>query len=378
MLDTIVLTLNSNMYTILDKDKFSPSAKVLDNPSNNFGSKGYIKCVQNPSSVEQKAGNYKPRLSVTKRFVGFGQMDISMKIEFSVPKLLFGNNFDELVDSDFDQIITKLVSSLKEMGVLVFSKVLMSAPISSIHYSKNIPLTDYTTPYTYIRQLSKVSYNGIMDFSQTDYFNGGSGIKTHSNSFELAFYDKVRDLQRSKISPKRSFESNSRLQLNLFEDIKKTNPFEVLRMEVRLNSRAKIKQILKNCQLEIEPTFSQLFSQLVSQKVLNFYIDQTEKGYPQLLKRPWNGPEKFLFDFLNSHPEKSFGTALKYTGMRGLLETMSLQELKQVMKNHSPNFWYSIQKDMKTIKPSVDTDVFRLLRATIDDYKPLRLVDFIG
>ena len=136
MLDTIVLTLNSNMYTILDKDKFSPSAKVLDNPSHNFGSKGYIKCVQNPSSIEQKAGNYKPRLSVTKRFVGFGQMDITMKIEFTVPKLLFGNNFDELIDSDFDKVITKLVTSLKDMGVLVFSKIIMSASVSSIHYSK--------------------------------------------------------------------------------------------------------------------------------------------------------------------------------------------------------------------------------------------------
>jgi hypothetical protein len=36
--------------------------------------------------------------------------------------------------------------------------------------------------------------------SQTDYFNGGSGIKAHSNSHEIAFYDKVQDLKRAKIS----------------------------------------------------------------------------------------------------------------------------------------------------------------------------------
>ena len=69
-----------------------------------------------------------------------------LKIEFSAPKMLFGNNFDELTDSDFPNLLTKLKRTLKEMGVFILEDHLTSAPVSAIHFSKNIPLTDYTIP----------------------------------------------------------------------------------------------------------------------------------------------------------------------------------------------------------------------------------------
>ena len=43
--------------------------------------------------------------------------EIYLKIEFSAPKLLFGNNLEELEEADFDKIINKLQEIIKEREV---------------------------------------------------------------------------------------------------------------------------------------------------------------------------------------------------------------------------------------------------------------------
>lgn len=379
MLDTIVLTLSNNMFTIIDKDRFSPSASGLydrDSGYYRLGGRGNMKCTQNPTSTELRAGIYKPRLTVTKRFNKFGGYDIPLKIEFSAPKLLFGNNFDELTNDDFEPMLAKLVHILKDMGVLVFTQVLRNAPVSAVHFGKNIALTDYTTPYTYISKLRKVDYNGILDMSQTDYFNGGSGIKAHSNSHEIAFYDKVQDLKRAKISPKRAYEADSQLQLGLFDTISHKKPFEVLRMEVRLGKRQKLKQVLKACGTQVEPTFTNMFQLEIAQKVLGFYLGSIEQKYPAILHYPYNDPERFLADFLLANPNKRPDSAWKYLGLRVLLDKMGAPALRQMLGRHRQSVWHSLQTDMKKLANPNKTDVFAFLLEKINQYEPLRLVDF--
>lgn len=142
MIDTIVLTLKQDMYTIFEPDKFSPSTKGLYDTDTGYyrlGGRSYITCKQNPTPSELKKGIYKPRLTVTKRVSRGGTFEIPLKIEFSIPKLLYGNNFDELTDADFTAVIQKLKAVLKEMGVRVFEHFLINAPVSSVHYSKKYP-----------------------------------------------------------------------------------------------------------------------------------------------------------------------------------------------------------------------------------------------
>lgn len=126
------------MLAMVDESRFE---KNLMNSS-----RGYFTLVQNPTSAELKQGIYKPRLTLTHRFNCSGRSERTLAIEFSIPKLLFGNNFDELTDKDFPAVIQKLQLILKDMGVHVFEDCLINAPVSLVHYSKNIPLIDYTTP----------------------------------------------------------------------------------------------------------------------------------------------------------------------------------------------------------------------------------------
>ena len=164
MIDTIVLTLSKSMYYINDPDRFEPSARLILDDKSSLGGRGYIPAKQNPTRTALKNGYYKPRLTLTNRFNHTGRREATLKVELSLPKLLFGNNFDELKDSDFEAVTALLKSRLKDMGVMVWEKFLLEAPVSAIHYSKNIPLTDGTTPHYLISKIkeakiAKLSFN---------------------------------------------------------------------------------------------------------------------------------------------------------------------------------------------------------------------------
>ncbi len=378
MLDTIILTLNHGMFTILERDKFTPSASGLYDQEGGYrlGGRANMKCTQNPTASELRRGIYKPRLTITKRPNRKGGFDIPLKIEFSAPKMLYGNNFDELTDNDFNALTNTLIISLKQMGVYVFEEYLKEAPVSGIHYSKNIPLTDYSTPYTYLKQLEKVNFNAILDTSKTDYFNSGGGIKAHANSYEIAFYDKIQDLRKAKTSPKRAFEKDSQVQLELFDNLRKRKPFDVLRMEIRLGKKQKLKQILFKVGLNFEPTFRNLFKQGVSQKILLYYVDLLEDAYPPILRYQFDDPIKFFNDFLIQNQKKRYSSAFKYVGVRAIMDLLGTSEFRQLLNSHSPSMWYALNKDMKKLVHSDNQDTFSLLKETLTNYQPLKLVDF--
>jgi len=377
MIDTIVLTLKTGMFTILDHDKFSPSTKGLYDASIGYyrlGGRSNITCKQNPTPNELKQGIYKPRLTVTKRINRERNFEITLKIEFSIPKLLYGNNFDELTDADFPAVIQKLKTVLRGMGVYILEKHLANAPVSSVHYSKNIVLTDYTTPYTYLSQLNKLNINKRLDTNRTDFRNEGHSFKYRANSFEVVFYDKIKDLQQAKISEKRAEEKDNALQLGLFDILTKRKPLEVLRVEIRLNKRQKISQILRLIGKDIEPTFADIFSQDTAKKVLLHYINEIEEAYPPLLNYQYDSPKKFFSGFIRSNPNTKLTLPLKMLGLRVLLDEIGVREFREMTKHYGSSAWYSLNKEMKTLIQTDEPSVFSLLREQVNKFEPLKLL----
>lgn len=377
MIDTIVLTLKTGMYTIFEPDNFSPSTRGLTDPTAGYyrlGGRSNITCKQNPTPNELKRGIYKPRLTVTKRINREGNFEIPLKIEFSIPKLLYGNNFDELSDNDFPLVIEKLKTILKEMGVYAYEDSLINAPVSAVHYSKNIALTDYTTPYTYLSQLTKLNINQRLDTNRTDFRNEGHSFKYRANSFEIVFYDKIKDLEQAKISEKRAEEKDNALQLGLFDVLTQKKPFEVLRVEIRLNKRQKINQILKKIGKEVEPTFTNIFSKDTAKKVLLHYINEIEEAYPPLLTYQYDSPKKFFERLLIANPKLKPTQALELTAFRALLEEIGVREYRQMTERHGSYYWYSLNNKMKNLSHRDEASVFSLLRKQLTDFVPMRLL----
>ena len=258
MIDTIVLSLTPDMYQIIDPDKFKPAAHWALLANKNKEARLHYSTItskQNGTKKELLKGIYKPHLTLACHRSIQGIVEPLLKVELSLPKLIYGNNFNELCYKDFTTITDKLVAVLATMGIAVSAENLAHAPVVAIHYSKNIPLTDGSTPYHYINKIKEANVRLSLDTNQTDYRNEGHSYKWHCNSYEVVFYDKIKDLEKARQSSKRAMEKDNELQQHLFKTFEKRCKLEFLRMEVRLNKRAKIKQLFKTLKLNADLTF---------------------------------------------------------------------------------------------------------------------------
>ncbi len=376
MIDTIVITLSEDSFTINDHDRFSPSTEGLYANYYRLGGRSNLSCVQNPTITELRAGNYKPRLTATKRLVKSCNYQVTLKVEFSAPKLIYGNNFDELRNDDFNLIISILRSKLLDMGVSVSEPILAHAPVSSIHYSKNIPLVDYTTPYFYLEKLSKINLNQRLDLNQTDFRNEGHSLKFRANSFEVVFYDKMKDLCKARTSEKRAEEKENVIQMKLFEKVEIQKPFEVLRMEVRLNKRQKLKQVLNKVGTPVEPTFESLFNKEIARKVLLHYMTEMEKGYPAILDYDFSDAKTLLSDIVIGKKKVGLKEALAILGLRTIIAEVGVREFREITKKYSKITWYRLNKEMKEISSVSGQQPFLAIRKCLEEFKPLKLIDF--
>lgn len=372
MIDTIKLTLDNNMFNITDiglfqKDKMNSA-------------RGFFSLVQNPTKSELLNGIYKPRLTLQKRFNVSGRFEPTLSIELSLPKLLYRNNFEELEDNDFQAVAELLQNILKDMGVKVFWKLLINAPVSSIHFSKNIELLDGLTPYTILKEVQKANITQRLDFDQSNFRNEGHLIKYHSNSFEIAFYDKVKDLQKAKISEKRAVEKDNAIQTGLFDDIqlyRKQKPIEILRMEVRLNQRQKIRQILKLTNQKVEPTFQNLFKKDVAKRVLIHFLDEIEEQYPKTLYFNPKSNKDFIAQFIIDNSKAKLKDTVLALGFNRALDEINTRELRELLKKHPKDSWYRFIKQMNSFNYSKNAlNVFEPIRNCIEEFKSLKGVDF--
>jgi len=367
MIDTIKLTIPSKMCTFLDKNMFLPeTTNAL---------RGYKTFVQNPTKSELLRGIYKPRLTITNRFNSTGRSEWTLSIELSLPKLLYGNNFDELSDSDFPKIIELLQGKLKEMGVSVFTALLEKASVSAIHYSKNIPLIDGSTPHYYISKIKDANVPLPLDVNESSYQNDGYGFKWHANAYEVAFYDKIHDLGKAKISGKRAIEKDNSLQLDLFEALQERKQFEVLRMEVRLNNRQKTRKLFRTLGIEAELNFKEMLSTSISRKVLLYYVDEMAKRRPIILNSSANA-KNFLAGLIVENPELGLRKTFAIYGLRQALETMGIRELRGMFQKYSNRSWSKLIAESNRVNIKRLQEPFAMIRSNINTFKPLKLVDF--
>lgn len=371
MIDTVVILLRKDQFTLTDPELFSPSAQWVLQPYTNqlHG----IQSKQNPTKRELALGIYKPCLTLAHRINPLGGSTVSLKIELSLPKLMFGNNFQELRAKDFAALTHKLAQVLANMGIHTTPATLAKAPLSAIHYSKNIPLTDGSTPYHYINKIKEANTKLTLDVNQTDYRNEGHSYKWHCNSYEVVFYDKIKDLEKAQASSKRSLEKDSDIQLNFLDRLQNRNKLEILRMEVRLNKRQKIKQLFKKLGIASALTFKGLFKPTISKKVLLHYIDELESKRPALLDYKMPRDKALLASLIINNPELSPKQILNTYGLSKALELVNLRELRGMFANCNHRSWYRLIADAQKVKLVGTQSPFKNLREFLKKFKTLNL-----
>lgn len=368
MIDSIKIILPPQHFKILKPEKFNPNALLVYQ-------KQVIKAVQTTA----KNTLYLPRATLSRRMNLQGIPEIMLTIESSLPKLLFGNNLEELQLKDFDQIVRILHEKLLMMGIAVRPDNLAQADVTAIHFAKNIVLTSGATPFHYIQKIKAIKTPGHLDHNQTNYRNSGHCFKWHANSYEIVFYDKIYDLQKSITSKKRSVDYYNILNPKILKKLRAgRKKFEVLRMEVRLNKRSKIKQLF--CQLKIKNdlTLRKLFRPAIARKILLHYVDLLENKHHSFLDFTTSNDQSLLSWLIFYNPKLKIKQILQYIGLKKILETMTLDELKKIVSKQQQLNLNKLLKELEIIEmPHTEKNAlaqpFEIIRQQIERYKSIKL-----
>ena len=369
MIDTVCLLIPKDKITSLDLTKSGVPSWSLQSKTEQ-----YEKFVKNPSKKDLDSGLYFPRLTGYKR-KGFAQ-DANVRIEFSVPKLLFLNNLDELENKDFPKVIDTLQDRLKTMGIIVSKIVLQNASISSVHFGKNIKLEDGYTTNHLISEMNKVNLRKSFDFARSRYINDGQSLYAHTTSHQLVIYDKVADLGKDK---KRAIDKDQPLyQQSLFGELKKEEMLEVIRFEVRLNHKQKMNKVLEQLGYPKNPTFKDVFSKEMAQKVVTDYWKKLIKERNLGLFSISLSLKDILRTLYLADRKIKPNRAIYLLGLFMLCKDENgMRELRSIVgKRSHQRTWYRIAKDMQEASELITKNKLRdwvtQIDKKLDEFKPYK------
>jgi len=338
MLDTIILEVTVELKDIIDKSKFRPNAMIFEH------FKGFGKCTNNTTAEDRKRNTYRPKLTLMRR----GEM-IILKTEFSAPKMLFGNNLDEVEERDFIGLVDKLQDCIRMMGVYLRPEQIEKAKVIGFHPSKNIVITNKYTSSFAIRELSKINLNQKMDIERVSFRNEGESIQIYSNRHSVVFYDKIQDLTKPD---KRAIDKdNNALQKSLFEFIKVDKKgLEVLRFEIRLSHSDKMKEVLSEVGFSQEPTFRSIFNKNLCQKIVKLYWERLFFGNLFLFST-YNNPQKVLEMILMKYPKTRIRTAVMLVGLNLLCkDDDGFRGFRKIIDNYkTKNNWHSLRRYLEKL-----------------------------
>ena len=200
------------------------------------------------------------------------------------------------------------------------------------------------------------------------------------NSYEVVFYDKIRDLEKAKRSDKRAIEDDNSMQQNIVDILREQGKFEVLRMEVRINNRQKLKPLLAHLGMVEEVTLMAIFDGNISQSILLHYFDKIEQGRPALLDHKTSD---LLASLVVHNPGMSILKLLAIYGLKKAAEDNGLRELRTIFtgntrSNSSKNrSWQRFLSAMQEhISLTLMESPFVEIRKQLNEFKPLRLKNF--
>jgi hypothetical protein len=272
-----------------------------------------------------------------------------------------------------------LLERLEYYGITVIggSEVVQSARVAGVHYAKNFIFTDYTTARDVIQELQKCDVNSWRDVSASDYTNNGHGYKIHSKYHEIAFYDKMAELRKDKRG-QAVFDTDAQVQLGLFNNRSMVKPFEVLRMEIRLNSSKAIKQQLIKAKLEPSLRLSDVCTQGYSKAVLACHLQDLYAAYPKITEASAADPLQLLSDLYIQNPERSMSTIVNAVGLHALNQQSGARAMKDIVGSKGSQALLRLLKrtNRELHYRSQKAEVFEVLERDLGDFKPLRLENY--
>jgi hypothetical protein len=367
MVDTVKLLIPVPNPLVFDGSRFAPSTLSELVKSTNYG-----KTALNPSPTYAKLGKYMPRLTMFKRPSKTGPV-FQLAVEFSAPKILFDNNFDELTEDDLEPLLAVLQGKLYELlNYRFFKQQLLDADVGAWHPSKNIVFLDYTACQTVLNAIGKLDISRIYDLQKTN-FRDGHVVHIHCNSLDIAFYDKMADLRKSKLSQKRAFEKDGLAQLNLLESLEEYRPLEIFRYEVRFVGKQSIQRAFPDLE---KRTLGTLFKRELCQGILIKHWQKITDSVDLLaldVKQPYELLQNYLEENQDATPQAALAAiagmlVVGQVGATGLRNTIEAR--------YGPHAWYRLKPLLKSPQAYRFT-YFQRIDEVLEQFTPTKIKNFL-
>ena len=195
-------------------------------------------------------GIYRPRIE----YVYPLHRNPTIYIEFSIPKLLFGQNLSEVTEKNYVDVVNKLITILKDLKITVTEDAINNAFVKRVDFSKNYALKEGLTCKDVLSLLSKASYSHMkLHVIKEDEY-----IKFYSKSKALLFYDKQRELKKH----------NSILPANYVQDS------SILRTEIQIKGKHILDKLTEH------NTFREIFNEQLFKLVFDKHLRKLNKRIP--------------------------------------------------------------------------------------------------
>lgn len=334
----------------------------------------------NTTKLDKKLGIYTPRLTLYVQRVSGGYRRL-LYIEFSAPKLIYGNNFTEIGISDYGNLCKALSDSLIKKGVHLSPNQLRYAEMKAVHYAKNIVFTDGTKPANVISYLKKTEVNLRKKTCETKYLNGGDALHIYTNSRGLCVYDKLKELGKARKTEKGNLEKDSWCQQSYMKAFLATAPksFEVLRIESRLLNREIITKELRDLGINVpdRPRLKDVYDLNIAKAILLSDLTELEIAMPSSVggREP---PDEYLAEVERLNPGITPANALMLLGEHIATDEVGANVTRKALGCTSRQ-WCDLKKRIKGYTmPESKINYFAEMRRQINQFKLLNLDDYRG
>ncbi len=234
MLDTLRFVVQQGRYEIKDTAQFSPVVDSLRYQSFS-GQKPVYLIVP-----DDFADCYFPQVFICKcKRTNWVYLD--MFIECSVSKFLKGENLFSIREEMKKPFALKMSQVLGWVGIIVSSDDIIMAPLRKLHVAHNM-LLEYPVNMV-VDEISMADAWKYDPSTEKDGFeNGGECYHIHHNAYELAFYNKVTDIERLQGCTKHAVDGELYPNLSVYQKYLNGQSKHILRMELRLNDTNYIKK----------------------------------------------------------------------------------------------------------------------------------------
>lgn len=354
MLDTVTLKLTYPDFRVTSPSLFRPALNIESRPSISsyqFRPNSYTKYVQNPSMQDRQAEIYKPRLTAYQRSPELGKTTYDLHVELSIPKLLFGQSVQELDDNDLPRAVALIHRRLHMMGIETTEDAIRRSVVVKAHFGKNIALPYPITAQDAINELSKADIGRGKDINMRHYGNGGQSLYFYASSYNVIFYDKLRDIatptnkavDKDKFKPEKLF----------LKSLAKDQEQDILRFEVRFTKQQSVDAFISKAvgQKIKGISFEKLFDKSLCQKVLlRTWAEIVGKPGSQLaFKTETSAEEIFAAMIKDLDPKKKIAHSLNKLlidfGLYTLISQYGIRGTRdKIERNWTPKSWNRLYK----------------------------------